>query len=143
MDRRASSGIMRPPCLSTRGPGPPRTEKSFRIMTYVVAEPCIKCKYTDCVDVCPVDCFYEGENFLVIHPDECIDCGACVPECPTEAIFSEDDLPEKWTEYTELNARLAENWPNIDAKRDSLDEADEFKDVEDKRSLLSEESFSG
>jgi ferredoxin len=112
-------------------------------MTYVVAEPCIKCKYTDCVDVCPVDCFYEGENFLVIHPDECIDCGACVPECPTEAIFSEDDLPEKWTEYTELNARLAENWPNIDAKRDSLDEADEFKDVEDKRSLLSEESFSG
>jgi len=112
-------------------------------MTYVVAEPCVKCKYTDCVDVCPVDCFYEGENFLVIHPDECIDCGACVPECPTEAIFSEDDLPEKWSEYTEINAKLAESWPNIDGKKDALDGADEFKDVEDKRALLSEEPFAG
>jgi len=112
-------------------------------MTYVVAEPCVKCKYTDCVDVCPVDCFYEGENFLVIHPDECIDCGACVPECPTEAIFSEDDLPEKWAEYTELNAKLAEAWPNIDAKKDALSDADEFKGVEEKRAMLSEEAFAG
>jgi NAD-dependent dihydropyrimidine dehydrogenase PreA subunit len=72
-------------------------------MTYVVAEPCIKCKYTGLRGRVPVDCFYEGENFLVIHPDECIDCGACVPECPTEAIFSEDDLPDKWAEYKELN----------------------------------------
>ena len=107
-------------------------------MTYVVAEPCVKCKYTDCVDVCPVDCFYEGENFLVIHPDECIDCGACVPECPTEAIFSEDELPEQWEEYTAINARLAQSWPNITEKKDALPEADEFKDVTDKRAMLSE-----
>ena len=75
-------------------------------MTFVVAEPCIACKFTDCVDVCPVDCFHEGKNFLVIDPDECIDCGACEPECPTTAIFAEDDLPEKWSEYTALNAQL-------------------------------------
>ena len=112
-------------------------------MTYVVAEPCIKCKFTDCVDVCPVDCFYEGDNFLVIHPDECIDCGACVPECPTEAIFSEDDLPEKWDAYTELNAKLAETWPNIDEKKDALDDADEWKAVEEKREHLSEGAFAG
>ena len=68
-------------------------------MAYVVAEPCVKCEYTDCVDVCPVDCFTEGVNFLAINPDECIDCGACVPECPTEAIFEETEVPEKWAEY--------------------------------------------
>ena len=107
-------------------------------MTYVVAEPCIKCKYTDCVDVCPVNCFYEGENFLVISPDECIDCGACVPECPTEAIFAQDDLPAKWSEYTEINARLTPLWPNITSKKAALPEAEEFKDVESKRELLSE-----
>lgn len=73
-------------------------------MTYVVAEPCIKCKYTDCVDVCPVNCFYEGENFLAINPDECIDCGACAPECPVDAIFDEPELPEKWAHYTKINA---------------------------------------
>ena len=72
-------------------------------MAYVVAEPCIKCKYTDCVEVCPVDCFYEGPNFLVIHPDECIDCGACEPECPVEAIFPEDALPEKWEPFVKIN----------------------------------------
>lgn len=110
-------------------------------MTYVVAEPCVMCKYTDCVDVCPVDCFYEGANFLVIHPDECIDCGACVPECPTEAIFSEDELPEQWEEYTEINAKLAQNWPNITEKKDAMDVADDWKDVEEKREKLSEEPF--
>ena len=78
-------------------------------MAYVVAEPCIKCKYTDCVEVCPVDCFYEGPNFLVIHPDECIDCGACEPACPTKAIFPEESLPAKWTEYTQLNADLCQD----------------------------------
>ena len=72
-------------------------------MAYVVAEPCIKCKYTDCVAVCPVECFYEGENSLVIHPDECIDCGACEPECPVEAIFPEDALPEKWEPFIKIN----------------------------------------
>ena len=112
-------------------------------MTYVVAEPCVKCKYTDCVDVCPVDCFYEGENFLVIHPDECIDCGACVPECPAEAIFSEDELPEQWEEYTELNARLSADWPNITEKKDSLPDADDWKGKEDKRGELSEAPFAG
>jgi ferredoxin len=112
-------------------------------MTYVVTEPCVKCKYTDCVDVCPVDCFHEGENFLVINPDECIDCGACVPECPTEAIFEENEVPEKWEEYIEINARLAAHWPVIDEKKEPLPEADDFKDVEKKRELLSEEAFTG
>jgi ferredoxin len=109
-------------------------------MTYVVAEPCVKCKYTDCVDVCPVDCFYEGENFLAIHPDECIDCGACVPECPTEAIFDEQELPAKWAEWTEINAKLAQEWPNITARKDPLPDADEWKDVEEKRQHLSEKA---
>jgi len=112
-------------------------------MTHVVAEPCVKCKYTDCVDVCPVDCFYEGENFLVISPDECIDCGACIPECPTEAIFTEDELPEKWAEYVEINARLAEIWPVITEKKDALADADEWKAVAEKREHLSEAPFEG
>lgn len=107
-------------------------------MAYVVAEPCIKCKFTDCVAVCPVDCFREGENFLVIDPEECIDCGACVPECPVEAIFEEDDVPSKWSEYIELNANLAAQWPIIDDSKDPLPEAEEMKDVEKKRAMLSE-----
>ena len=107
-------------------------------MTFVVAEPCIKCKYTDCVDVCPVDCFKEGKNFLVIDPDECIDCGACEPECPTTAIFAEEDLPEKWEDYTEINARLSPLWPVITEKKDALSDADDFKEVEDKRADLDE-----
>ena len=73
-------------------------------MTYVVTEACIKCKYTDCVVVCPVECFYEGEQMLYIHPDECIDCEACVPECPVEAIFAEANVPAQWQSYTPLNA---------------------------------------
>ena len=100
-------------------------------MPYVVAEPCIKCKYTDCVEVCPVDCFHEGPNFLVINPDECIDCGACVPECPTEAIFLDEDLPAKWENYIDLNAVLSAKWPEIVEQKDPLPEADEFKAVED------------
>ena len=72
-------------------------------MTYVVVENCIKCKYMDCVEVCPVDCFYEGENMLVIHPDECIDCGACEPECPVTAIFPEEDVPANQKQYIQLN----------------------------------------
>jgi len=112
-------------------------------MAYIVAEPCIKCKYTDCVDVCPVDCFNEGENFLVINPDECIDCGACVPECPTEAIFEESELPEKWAEYVEINARLSAIWPVITEKKEPLEGADEWKDVEAKREHLSAKPFEG
>ncbi len=107
-------------------------------MPYVVAEPCIKCKYTDCVEVCPVDCFKEGPNFLVIDPEECIDCGACVPECPTEAIFLDEDLPAQWTDYIEINARLAAKWPEITEQADPLPEAEEYKDIADKRSMLVE-----
>jgi ferredoxin len=105
-------------------------------MAYVVAEPCIKCKYADCVEVCPVDCFYEGPNFLVIHPDECIDCGACEPACPTTAIFEVSGLPEKWKEYVQLNADLSKTWPNISAKKDAPPDADQWKDVAEKRQYL-------
>ena len=85
-------------------------------MTYVVNESCIKCKYMDCVEVCPVDCFYEGENMLVIHPDECIDCGVCEPECPVEAIKPDTEPGlEKWLE---LNAEYAKVWPNITVKKE-------------------------
>src|SRR3954470_804849 len=105
-------------------------------MAYVVAEPCIKCKYTDCVEVCPVNCFYEGANFLAIHPDECIDCGACEPVCPTKAIFPESDLPEKWKEYKGLNADFSTKWPNIAEKRQPLETAEEFKNIENKRDQL-------
>jgi len=112
-------------------------------MTHIVAEPCVKCKYTDCVDVCPVDCFHEGENTLVIDPDECIDCGACVPECPTEAIFAEEDLPEKWEDYVEYNAKMAADWPEISEQKDPLPDADEWKEVEDKKEHRNETPFAG
>ena len=112
-------------------------------MAYIVADGCVKCKYTDCVEVCPVNCFYEGESMLVIHPDECIDCGACEPVCPTKAIFPESDLPEKWAEYKEINARLTELWPNIDKKKEALPDAEEWKKVEAKRQHLSEKPFAG
>jgi ferredoxin len=107
-------------------------------MTHIVAEPCIKCKYTDCVDVCPVDCFREGENTLVIDPDECIDCGACVPECPTEAIFAEEDLPEKWEDYIEYNTKMSAEWPEITEQKEALPDADEWKGVEDKKQYRNE-----
>ena len=99
-------------------------------MTYVVTENCIKCKYTDCVDVCPVDCFREGPNFLVIHPDECIDCTLCVAECPVEAIFAEDDVPDGQKEFIALNAELAQlpNWKSITKRKAPLPDADEWKD---------------
>ncbi len=112
-------------------------------MTYVVAEPCINCKYTDCVAVCPVNCFYEGVNFLVIHPDECIDCGACEPECPTTAIFEESELPEKWKEWTPLNAEFAKKWPNIDAQKEAMPGADEWKAIEVKREKFDPTGFGG
>jgi ferredoxin len=113
-------------------------------MTHIVAEPCIKCKYTDCVEVCPVDCFYEGANMLVIHPDECIDCGACVPVCPTTAIFPQDQLPAKWAEFVELNDRLSKSgWPQITDKKDSMPGADDHKTREGKRGELSEAAFGG
>lgn len=94
-------------------------------MTYIVNEACIKCKYTDCVEVCPVDCFYEGENMLVIHPDECIDCGVCEPECPPEAILP--DTESEAEPWLELNRKYSEEWPNITRKLDAPSDADKFK----------------
>jgi ferredoxin len=105
-------------------------------MTFVVGENCIKCKHTDCVEVCPVDCFYEGPNFLVIHPDECIDCALCVPECPVDAIFAEDDLPEDQKEFLALNAELAAVWPNITEMKPAPADAAEWNGVPGKRKLL-------
>jgi ferredoxin len=93
-------------------------------MAYVVTEDCIKCKYTDCVEVCPVDCFYEGENMLVINPDECIDCGVCEPECPIDAIEAENEDNIKWLE---INREYSEQWPSITQNKESLPEAEEFK----------------
>ena len=105
-------------------------------MTYVVTEACIKCKYTDCVDVCPVDCFHEGPNFLVIDPEECIDCTLCVAECPVEAIYAEDDLPEDMRKFTALNEELAKLWPVLTATKAGPEDADEWKDVKDKLKYL-------
>ncbi len=105
-------------------------------MTYVVTQSCIRCKYTDCVEVCPVDCFYEGENFLVIHPDECIDCGLCEPECPAEAIFLDDDVTEDQQIFIEINAQLSEKWPNITERIEPLEDAEEWKDKPNKLALL-------
>src|SRR5579872_7490885 len=125
-------------------------------MAYVVADPCVKCKYTDCVAVCPVDCFYEGKNSLAINPDECIDCGACEPECPTTAIFEESELPTKWAIYKDINALVsgakpadkidtaswpeqlkaaagsAETWPNITEQKKPLPGADDAAKEENK-----------
>jgi ferredoxin len=105
-------------------------------MTHIVTESCIKCKYTDCVDVCPVDCFHEGPNMLVIDPDECIDCAVCIPECPVNAIFAEEDVPEDQKEWLALNAELTKLWPVITDKKDAPANAEEFKDVRDKKQYL-------
>jgi ferredoxin len=101
-------------------------------MAYVVTENCIKCKFTDCVDVCPVDCFREGPNFLVIDPDECIDCTLCVPECPAEAIFAEDDVPDDQRAFIALNAELSKTWPAIVERKDPLPDADAWNHQPDK-----------
>jgi ferredoxin len=101
-------------------------------MTHVVTESCIRCKYTDCVDVCPVDCFREGPNMLVIDPDECIDCAVCIPECPVNAIYAEEDVPEAQRPFTELNADLAKVWPAIIHTKPGPPDADDWKDKADK-----------
>jgi len=106
-------------------------------MTFVVTDACIKCKYTDCVEVCPVDCFYEGETMLVINPSECIDCGVCEPECPAEAILPDSD--DRATHWAETNRRLSGLWPNITRKGTPPDDAEEWKDKPGKEALLSEE----
>ena len=105
-------------------------------MTYIVVENCIKCKYTDCVEVCPVDCFHEGPNMLIIDPDECIDCTLCEPECPVDAIVSEDDVPTGMEEFIKLNAELAKNWPTISEMKDAPADADDWKEVTGKRKHL-------
>ena len=99
-------------------------------MTYVVTDACIRCKYMDCVEVCPVDCFYEGDNMLVINPSECIDCGVCEPECPAEAILP--DTESGLEQWLELNTRFSAEWPNITTKKDSPPDADEHKGEEGK-----------
>jgi len=101
-------------------------------MAFIVTDNCIRCKYTDCVEVCPVDCFYEGPNFLAINPDECIDCALCELECPANAIFSEDELPEDQEVFVELNRDLSLIWPNITEKKDALADAAQWDGVEDK-----------
>jgi ferredoxin len=135
-------------------------------MAYIVADPCVKCKYTDCVAVCPVECFFEGKNTLVIQPEECIDCGACEPECPTTAIFEESALPEKWAMYVQINNVFSgstapddadtagwpehlkdaisgdfEPWPLITESKEALPEADDFSEAEDKFGDMSPEPF--
>ncbi len=105
-------------------------------MTFVVIENCIKCKYTDCVEVCPVDCFHEGPNFLAIDPEECIDCTLCEPECPVEAIYPEDDVPEDQKHFVELNAELCREWPVITEMKPAPADAKEWEDVPDKLKLL-------
>ena len=105
-------------------------------MTFVIGENCIKCKHTDCVEVCPVDCFYEGPNFLVIHPDECIDCALCEPECPANAIVSEGELPEGQQVFLALHAELAEQWLMITEQKAPLPDAEEWDGQEVKLDLL-------
>jgi ferredoxin len=141
--------------------GDPRRRQGDPFMAYVVADPCVKCKYTDCVAVCPVDCFYEGKNSLAINPDECIDCGACEPECPTTAIFEESELPSKWAAYKDINAVVtgakradeintsqlpsalasamdrATTWPNITEQKKPMPGADDAAKEENKLSQLS------
>jgi ferredoxin len=110
-------------------------------MTFVVIDACVRCKYMDCIEVCPVDCFYEGENMLVIHPDECIDCGVCEPECPIDAIKPES---EELIEWVEINRKYAMQWPNITMNKPAPADADDFKDVKNKfKTLFSENPGEG
>ncbi len=108
-------------------------------MAFVITENCINCKYTDCVDVCPVDCFREGPNMLVIDPDECIDCTLCEPECPANAIYSEDEVPEDQQAFIQLNAELAKKWPVITEVKDPLTDADQWDGKPDKLEFLKKE----
>jgi ferredoxin len=105
-------------------------------MTHVVTESCIRCRYTDCVDVCPVDCFREGPNFLSIDPDECIDCAVCVAECPVNAIFAEEDVPADQQQFIKLNVELSRKWPSITKTKAALADADQWKDVAQKTQFL-------
>lgn len=112
-------------------------------MTFIVTEKCVKCKYTDCVAVCPVDCFYEGENMLVINPDECIDCGVCEPECPIEAIKSDEELAPGEEKWLDINAKFSAVWPNITKTKDPLPDADAWAEKGGKEADLSEKPGTG
>jgi len=105
-------------------------------MTFVVTDNCIKCKYTDCVEVCPVDAFHEGPNFLVINPDECIDCTLCEPECPINAIYPEDDVPAGQEMFAALNAELSKDWPVITERKDGLPDAKDWEGKPGKLDML-------
>lgn len=105
-------------------------------MAFVVTDNCVLCKHTDCVEVCPVDCFHEGPNFLVIDPEECIDCALCEPECPIDAIFAEEDLPDDQERYLDINAELAQNWPVIIAQKPPMEEHEKWNGVPDKLQYL-------
>ena len=105
-------------------------------MTFVVTDKCVRCKYTDCVVVCPVDCFHEGPNLLVIDPEECIDCGLCESECAANAIFALDDVPEDQKKFIELNAKLAKKWPVITASKESFPDADKWNGKPNKSKYL-------
>lgn len=105
-------------------------------MTFVVTEACIRCKYTDCVDVCPVDAFCDGPNFLVIDPEQCIDCAVCVPECPVSAIYAQEDVPGDQQDFTPLNAELARVWKPITKTKKALPDAEVWREVTDKRAQL-------
>lgn len=105
-------------------------------MTYVVTESCINCKHTDCVEVCPVDCFVEGPNFLAIDPGNCIDCSLCVAECPVDAIYAEDDVPEDQRDFVRINADAAKAWPSITARKEAPADADKWAQVKQKRRML-------
>jgi len=105
-------------------------------MTHVVSDACIRCRYTDCVDVCPVDCFRQGANFLVIDPDECIDCAVCIPECPVGAIYAEEDLPEEQRAFAGINADLSRQWQSITRRAGPLPDADDWKDKTGKLAYL-------
>ena len=109
-------------------------------MTFVVTENCIKCKFTDCVEVCPVDCFYEGPNFLVIDPGECIDCALCEPECPAEAIFSEDELPEDQLDFLQLNEELSKKWSVISERKEPMADAEKWCYAPQKRPMLDQKT---
>lgn len=118
---------------SASGTKPPKINgftALFYPMTHIVSESCIRCKYTDCVDVCPVDCFREGPNMLVIDPDECIDCAVCIPECPVNAIYAEEDVPSDQLAFIQLNVELsrAAGWKSITKRKDALPDAEEWKD---------------
>jgi ferredoxin len=105
-------------------------------MTHVVLESCINCKHTDCVDVCPVDCFREGPNFLTIDPDECIDCAVCIPECPVDAIVPEEDVPSEQLALIKLNAELSRKWPSITKRKPAMPDAEEWAKRKDKIQFL-------